>query len=134
MSIIGDARTMLADGYSAAATRATLIARHGRSAAYQAMKNARGEGLLPPRGEKPSEAGVRLSFGVTPHDGKATCLTASAVVDKILQHHALSPALDTLDLSRVVSIALGQDVSEAFVMAVLADDRERRLLHQERRA
>ena len=61
-------------------------------------------------------------------------MTEPAVVAKILQHHALSPALDTLDLSRVVSIALGQDVSEAFVMAVLADDRERRRHHQERRA
>lgn len=61
MSIIGDARTMLADGSSAAETRATLILRYGRPAAYQAMKNARAQGLVPPRGEKLARVEMRLS-------------------------------------------------------------------------
>ena len=64
MSIVGDARTMLKDGRTAAETRAALIQAYGKPAAYQAMQHVRAEGLLPPRAEKLARVEMRLSPAV----------------------------------------------------------------------
>ena len=50
---------------------------------------------------------------------------SQSIVDKILEHRRLDPKADTLDIASRVSIAIGQEVSEATVTSVLAQERER---------